>query len=65
MRFDPNSPGALTQTEDGWELRFERRLRLSPERVWAALTTPEGLRCWLAEAALELEPGGTMRLSPA
>lgn len=54
--------GRIRRLEDGWEIRFERRLRHSPERVWAALTTPEGLACWLAEAEIALEPGGAMEL---
>lgn len=54
--------GVLTETEDGWELRFERRLRHAPERVWRALTTGEGLACWLAQAEIDLAPGGRMDL---
>lgn len=54
--------GSWREIEGGWELRFERRLRHSPERVWNALTTPEGLRCWLAEAEIEPRPGGRMDL---
>ena len=42
--------GTCRRIEGGWELRFERRLRHSPERVWKALTTGDGLACWLAEA---------------
>ncbi|MFN4288751.1 MAG: SRPBCC family protein [Brevundimonas sp.] len=59
----PAEAGHLVRIEGGWELRFERRLRHDIERVWAALTTPEGLACWLAEAKLELEPGGEMSLN--
>lgn len=55
--------GTCRRIEDGWEIRFERRLRHSPERVWKALTTPEGLACWLAEADIEAEPGGRMELN--
>lgn len=54
--------GRWRRIEGGWELRFERRLRHAPERVWAALTTPEGLRCWLAEADIHGAPGGHMKL---
>lgn len=55
--------GTLRRLEEGgWELRFERRLRHSPERVWKALTTGDGLACWLAEAEIELVPGGRMDL---
>jgi uncharacterized protein YndB with AHSA1/START domain len=55
--------GDMTQIDGGWELRFERRLRHSPERVWKALTTPEGLKCWLAEADIEPVSGGRMELN--
>jgi uncharacterized protein YndB with AHSA1/START domain len=55
--------GTLRPADDGWELRFERLLRHSPDRVWKALTTPEGLACWLAEAEIALEPGGAMELN--
>lgn len=54
--------GRWRRIEGGWELRFERRLRHAPERVWAALTTPEGLKCWLAEAKIEGKDGGRMDL---
>lgn len=55
--------GAIRRVEDGWDIRFERRLRHSPERVWKALTTGDGLACWLAEAEIELAPGGKMELN--
>lgn len=54
--------GRWRQTNGGWELRFERRLRHAPERVWSALTTPEGLKCWLAETDIEGRDGGRMDL---
>jgi len=46
----------------GWELTFERRLRHPPARVWQALTTPTGLRAWLAAAEIEPRAGGRMYL---
>lgn len=55
--------GTIRAVDGGWEVRFERRLRHSPERVWAALTTGEGLACWLAEAEIEPVPGGRMELN--
>lgn len=58
----PADRGSIRTVDDGWEIRFERRLRHSPERVWKALTTPEGLACWLAEAEIEARPGGKMDL---
>ncbi len=61
-RLGPDA-GTLTEVVGGWELSFERSLRHSPERVWKALTTPEGLACWLAEAQIHLAPGGHMNLN--
>jgi len=55
--------GTWRRFEGGWELRFERRLRHSPERVWKVLTTGDGLACWLAEADIEARPGGRMELN--
>lgn len=31
--------------------------------MWKALTTPEGLKCWLAEADIESIAGGRMNLN--
>lgn len=55
--------GAVREIDGGYEIRFERRLRHSPQRVWAALTTPQGLACWLAEAVIEPKAGGRMDLN--
>jgi uncharacterized protein YndB with AHSA1/START domain len=46
--------------------RIERTLELShpPAKVWAALTTAEGLGTWFGnQATVDLRPGGTARLS--
>ncbi|MFT3837767.1 MAG: SRPBCC domain-containing protein [Myxococcaceae bacterium] len=45
-------------------LRFERLLRHSPEHVWEALTTFEGVKDWLmcVEATIEPRAGGTIEL---
>lgn len=59
---EPAAAGTWRPVEGGWELRFERWLRHGPEQVWDALTTPEGLRCWLAEAVVEPAPGGRFDL---
>jgi uncharacterized protein YndB with AHSA1/START domain len=45
--------------------RIERTIDLAypPERVWAAITTAEGLGTWLgAEADVDLRPGGEARV---
>ena len=42
--------------------RIERTVELAhpPEKVWAALTTAEGLAAWFGnEAGIDLRPGGT------
>jgi uncharacterized protein YndB with AHSA1/START domain len=38
--------GTLERTGDRWQLRFVRRLRHRPEKVWRALTEPEHLAAW-------------------
>ena len=46
--------------------RIERTLQLPhpPERVWAALTTPEGLGTWFGNRAeVDLRVGGEVRLA--
>jgi uncharacterized protein YndB with AHSA1/START domain len=49
----------------GFPDRIERTVELAhpPERVWAALTTAEGLAAWFGdEAAIDLRPGGIARM---
>ena len=43
-------------------MRFERRLAHPVERVWAAITQPGELRAWLADADVDLVPGGRVEL---
>jgi uncharacterized protein YndB with AHSA1/START domain len=46
--------------------RIERTIELAqpPDQVWAALTTAEGLGTWFGnEAAIDLRPGGSARMS--
>jgi uncharacterized protein YndB with AHSA1/START domain len=46
--------------------RIERTVEVDapPGKVWAALTTAEGLGAWFGnEAAIDLRPGGSARLS--
>jgi uncharacterized protein YndB with AHSA1/START domain len=45
--------------------RIERTVQIAqpPEKVWAALTTAEGLSAWFGdEAAIDLRPGGSARM---
>ena len=49
----------------GFPDRIERTVELAaaPDRVWAALTTAEGLSAWFGnEATIDLRPGGTARM---
>ena len=41
--------GELERAGEGWQLRFTRLLKHSPERVWKALTEPEELRNWFPD----------------
>jgi uncharacterized protein YndB with AHSA1/START domain len=54
--------GIVRKIDGGYELRFERRLKHPVEKVWAALTQPERLAGWLAEADIELVEGGRIEL---
>jgi uncharacterized protein YndB with AHSA1/START domain len=62
---DAASWAAGTVTRDGERsvLRYERHLRHPVEAVWAAVTEPDQLVAWLAEAELEPRGGGKVVLS--
>jgi uncharacterized protein YndB with AHSA1/START domain len=50
----------------GFPDRIERTMELAhpPARVWAALTTAEGLAAWFGnEATIDLRPGGLARMT--
>ena len=50
----------------GFPDRIERTVELAspPDRVWAALTTAEGLSAWFGdEAVVDLRPGGAARMT--
>jgi uncharacterized protein YndB with AHSA1/START domain len=50
----------------GFPDRIERTVEVAqpPARVWAALTTADGLSAWFGQkAAIELRPGGAMTMS--
>lgn len=50
----------------GFPDRIERTLDLAhpPAKVWAALTTPEGLAAWFGhKAAIDLRPGGAAQMT--
>jgi uncharacterized protein YndB with AHSA1/START domain len=59
-----SSPDGTVRTlDDGrHEFRFERTLAYPVERVWAALTEPEQMVGWWAQAELDLQEGGAVVL---
>jgi uncharacterized protein YndB with AHSA1/START domain len=59
-----NAPlGEVTATDDALQVVFHRRYAKPIEKVWAAITTPERLADWLAEAEIEMKAGGTIRFN--
>ena len=62
----PEAEGTISTTPDGRAvLRFERHLRHSVDRVWAAVSQPAEMEAWLAfKARLEPEVGGINTCSP-
>ena len=58
---DPGD-GTLELREGWYALRFARHLAHPVGRVWAALTEPEQLATWLAEAEIDLVEGGAVVL---
>ena len=53
----------IVETRDGeYVLRYERRLDHPLEKVWAALTEPDEIIGWLAEAEVDLVEGGGLVL---
>lgn len=54
----PADAGTWREVEGGYEVRFERRLRHSPDKVWTAVATPEGIARWFAVPDMEMKAGG-------
>jgi uncharacterized protein YndB with AHSA1/START domain len=53
----------IVEPRDGkYVLRYERRLVHPIQRVWSALTQPEEIVGWLAEATMDLVVGGNVEL---
>jgi uncharacterized protein YndB with AHSA1/START domain len=48
-----HADGIIRKTGDTYELAFRRRIARPIEKVWAALTVPERIADWLAEATIE------------
>ncbi|HLZ57346.1 MAG TPA: SRPBCC family protein [Ktedonosporobacter sp.] len=62
-RMSGNPADGTVETRDGAHiLRFVRYFHHPIEEVWAALTEPEQLAAWLAEAQIEPRQGGRVQL---
>lgn len=55
--------GEVTATRDDLQVVFHRHYAKPIEKVWAAVTTPERLADWLANAEIEMRVGGKIRLT--
>jgi len=62
-QLDRSRYGTVRKRADGFQLRFERRLRHPVEKVWTALTDPAQLAQWLAPGEIELTKGGRVHLA--
>lgn len=63
MTLNHTAPGEVRREGGTVTLVFHRRYAKPIEKVWAALTVPERLADWFAEAKLDrLEPGATIEL---
>jgi uncharacterized protein YndB with AHSA1/START domain len=54
--------GTVHEHDGKHMLRFERRFEHPVETVWSAIATPAGIRGWLGEARLDLDPGARVWL---
>lgn len=54
--------GTVTRNGDTWDIRFERNLSQPIEQVWAAITIPERIADWFAQAEVDLRLGGRFAL---
>lgn len=58
-----NDLGEVTRTGDSVAIVFRRHYARPIEKVWAALTVPERIADWFAEAKVDrMEAGGTIEL---
>lgn len=56
------SLGEVRRAGDAYDIIFQRRLAKPLEKVWAALTVPERIADWLAQADVDLRVGGRFEL---
>lgn len=62
MTMTDDALGIVTATGDTYQVSFERRIARPIEKVWAAITVPERIADWLAEADVDPRVGGHYRL---
>ena len=55
---DTSDLGTVSQTADGWQLRWERHLPHPVEEVWRTLTEPDRVRTWWGILQVDLRVGG-------
>ena len=55
MTLDEDRFGTVTRSDEGFDLRYKRRIAATPERVWAAITIPERIADWFATADVQIE----------
>jgi uncharacterized protein YndB with AHSA1/START domain len=48
----------ITKTKDGYEAKFERKLRHPAARVWKAISDPKEVGSWFVRAEIEQAKGG-------
>jgi uncharacterized protein YndB with AHSA1/START domain len=54
--------GVVEPAGDRWRLRFTRRLKHAPDKVWRALTEPEHLQAWFPQKIVgEWAVGATLK----
>ncbi len=58
-----DAPGVVSIAGDTLQVVFRRRYAKPIEKVWAAITVPERIADWLAEAEIEMRVGGAIRLN--
>src|SRR5262245_57832935 len=53
--------GTLSETSDGWELRFVRQLDQPPHNAWRAFVDPDLLEKWFPDTIIGIvEPGASL-----
>lgn len=54
--------GKVAKLEDGFQVKFERKLPHAAEKVWDAITKSELLKFWFTDIEMDFRPGGKMTI---